>query len=280
MRYVPGGFQLHRFLKVVDIIIEVADARLPVSTRYPDLDKIFTRRQKFLVLTRADLADARCTGRWLDYFRQQGENVTAVNARTGEGVRELRQKLLGLRGQKIKELAVKGFRGKPLRLMVVGIPNVGKSALLNRLAGRSAASTGDRPGITRGPQWVRVESGLELLDTPGVLWAHWREHDTALKLAAIGCVPDNTFMASEVALNLVAFLLKQLPGILGDYYAINEEEETEKVLLAIGRKRGFFIKGGELDLEKTALALLVDFREGRLGRITLELPGGTGFERQ
>ncbi|MDN5346624.1 MAG: ribosome biosis GTPase [Clostridia bacterium] len=270
----PGGFRLHKFLKIVDVVIEAADARLPASSRYPDLGKLFARRHRFLVLTRADLADPVHTRRWLDYFRQQGESVVAVNARTGEGMRELRQKLAGLRGQKVKELATRGFCNKPLRLMIVGIPNVGKSTLLNRLAGRAVVPTGDRPGITRGPQWVRVESGLELLDTPGVLWPYWSKHDTALNLAAIGCLPDTTFAVSEVALNLIDFLLKEIPGLLADRYAVNEDEKAEEILSAIGRRRGFFVKKGEIDFEKSAVALLEDFREGRLGRITLEAPGG------
>jgi ribosome biogenesis GTPase A len=270
----PAGLKsLRQYLKVVDIVLEVADARLPSSSRYPDLRTILGSRARLLVLTRADLADPAATARWLEAFQAKGIPAVAVNARTGEGVRALRQQLAGIAKEKKENLARKGLRARPLRIMALGIPNVGKSSLLNRLAGRGAARTGDRPGITRGPQWIRIEGEMELLDTPGVLWSHWHEPGTALWLGAIGCVPEGILPVTDIANLVVEFLLAQAPELLLTRYGITRQEaERANLLEAIGRRRGYLLPGGIIDQEKTALALINDFREGYLGRYTLEQP--------
>ncbi|KYH32078.1 ribosome biogenesis GTPase YlqF [Neomoorella mulderi] len=270
----PAGIKsLRQYLKFVDIVLEVADARLPAASRYPDLGTILGNRTRILVLTRADLADPVATARWLEVFQAGGTPAVAVNARTGEGVRALRQQMAGTAKEKRGKLAQKGLRARPLRVMALGIPNVGKSSLLNRLAGRGAARTGDRPGITRGPQWIRIEGNMELLDTPGVLWSHWQEPGTALWLGAIGCAPEGILPVTEIA-NLVGeFLLGKAPEVLVTRYGITRQEaEGANLLEAIGRRRGYLLPGGIVDQEKTALALVNDFRAGYLGRFTLELP--------
>ncbi|WP_258361056.1 ribosome biogenesis GTPase YlqF [Moorella sulfitireducens (nom. illeg.)] len=270
----PAGLKtLRQFLKVVDIVLEVADARLPASSRYPDLGTILGGRSRLLVLTRPDLADPEATARWLEAFQAGGTPAVAVNARTGEGMRLLRRELADTAKKKKEKLVLKGLRARPLRIMVLGIPNVGKSSLLNRLAGRSGARTGDRPGITRGPQWLRMEGEMELLDTPGVLWPHWHEAGTALWLGAIGCAPEGILPVTDIAELVLQFLLARSPEILRARYGITGEETGGSDLLtAIGRRRGFLLPGGIIDREKTALALINEFREGHLGRYTLELP--------
>ncbi|BCV21041.1 ribosome biogenesis GTPase A [Moorella sp. Hama-1] len=263
---------LRPYLKVVDVILEVADARLPASSRYPELEKVTGSRNRVLVLTRADLADPGATARWLASLQAGGLPAVALNARTGEGSRFLYQQLnLLARGKRVAR-ARRGLGAAPLRVMALGIPNVGKSSLLNRLAGRSVVRTGNRPGITRGPQWIRIKDNLELLDTPGVIWPHWREPVTALWLGAIGCAPEDAIPVREIALLIGDFLLREAPGNMAARYGIQEQGPVEAILDAIGRARGFLLPGGLVDPEKTARVLVNDFREGYLGRFTLEMP--------
>ncbi|MDN5361702.1 MAG: ribosome biosis GTPase [Moorella sp. (in: firmicutes)] len=263
---------LRPYLKVVDVILEVADARLPASSRYPALEKVTGSRNRVLVLTRADLADPGATARWLASLQAGGLPAVALNARTGEGSRFLYQQLnLLARGKRVAR-ARRGLGAAPLRVMALGIPNVGKSSLLNRLAGRSVVRTGNRPGITRGPQWIRIKDNLELLDTPGVIWPHWREPVTALWLGAIGCAPEDAVPVREIAILIGGFLLREAPGNMAARYGIQEQGPVEAILDAIGRARGFLLPGGLVDPEKTARVLVNDFREGYLGRFTLEMP--------
>lgn len=270
----PAGLRsLRQYLKVVDVVLEVADARLPASSRYPDLVNILGTKTRILVLTRVDLADPQVTVRWLEVLRAQGAPAVAINARTGEGNRALRQQLASVAREKRQTLGHKGLRGRPLRIMALGIPNVGKSSLINRLAGRGAARTGNRPGITRGPQWLRLEGNMELLDTPGVLWPHWHEHHTALWLGTIGCAPEGVLPVLEIANLLAEFLLANAPRNLEARYNIKEGQLTKHNLIElIGRRRGYISFGGLVDQEKSAIALVNDFRDGYLGRFTLEFP--------
>ncbi|HHP51097.1 MAG TPA: ribosome biogenesis GTPase YlqF [Moorella mulderi] len=264
--------KLRSYLKLVDVVLEVADARLPVTSRYPELESLLGSRDRILVLTRADLADPRETERWLEEFRSRGLEAVAVNARTGEGMRSLFQRLAVLFQKKRKKFLEKGLRPRPARLMVMGIPNVGKSSLLNRLLGRATARVGDRPGITRGPQWIRLGGDLQLLDTPGVLWSTWREKETALRLGAIGCIPEGSLPLEEIAGWIGEFLVQRDPESLMIYYGLSPEELKNDLLKNIGRRRGFLLPGGEIDQERAAVTLVRDFRAGRLGRFTLEAP--------
>ncbi|APC08091.1 ribosome biogenesis GTPase YlqF [Neomoorella thermoacetica] len=269
----PAPLQsLRQYLKVVDAVLEVADARLPVSSRYPDLEKLIGFRARVVVLTRADLADPAATACWLEKLRAGGTRAVAMNARTGAGDRLLYQYLKAIAKAKREARARRGLGEAPLRVMALGIPNVGKSSVLNRLAGRGAARTGNRPGITRGPQWIRIKDNLELLDTPGVLWPRWREPRTALWLGALGCAPEESVPVVGIACLVGEFLLREAPGTLAARYGIQEQGDATDILAAIGRARGFLLPGGVVDQEKTARALVNDFREGRLGRFTLERP--------
>lgn len=270
----PAGLKsLRKYLKVVDVVLEVADARLPASSRYPDLVNILGTKTRILVLTRIDLASSKDTLRWLEVLRVQGTKVVAVNARTGEGNRALRQQLAAIGREKRQVLTRRGLRGRPLRIMAMGIPNVGKSSLINRLAGRGFARTGNRPGITRGPQWLRMEGNMELLDTPGILWPHWHEQRTALWLGTIGCAPEGVLSFSEIAELIAEFLLTNAPRNLEIRYGIKEEQLTvQNIIESVGRRRGYISFGGIVDREKSAIALVKDFREGYLGRFTLEVP--------
>lgn len=269
----PAPLQsLRQYLKVVDAVLEVADARLPASSRYPGLERLIGPKERVLVLTRADLADPAATACWLEKLRAGGTRAVAMNARTGAGDRPLYQYLQAIAGAKREARARKGLGEAPLRVMALGMPNVGKSSVLNRLAGRGAARTGNRPGITRGPQWIRFKDNLELLDTPGVLWTRWREPQTARWLDTLGCTPEESVPVVEQACLVSEFLLREAPGTLAARYGVKEEVGVMDILAAIGRARGFLLPGGVVDQEQTARALVKDFREGRLGRFTLEKP--------
>ncbi len=261
---------LRQDLKLADAVIEVLDARLPASSRNPDLKEMLAARPVAAVLTRRDLADPEATAAWLNVLRNEYVLAVAVNAASGEGVRQLLQRL-----ETIPRRARAGNR--PLRLLVAGIPNVGKSSLINRLTGRSAAATGDKPGVTRGRQWVRVRESLEVLDTPGLLWPKIETGHAAFALAAVGSVRDETVDMPRLALAVIEFFLKKKPAALAERYRFDGViSDSADLLQKIGRTRGCLIKGGTVDLEAAARVLIRDFRDGRLGRITLEMPGETG----
>lgn len=270
----PAGFKSFLpYLKVVDVVLEVADARLPVSSRFSGLNKILQGKARILVLTRCDLADPAATAEWLQKFKKEGITAVAVDARRGEGIATLQRHLASMAGEKKLKLAARGLKMRALRLMIVGIPNVGKSSLLNRLVGRGAARTGDRPGITRGPQWVRLGNELEILDTPGVIGKGREEGGGLLWLGAIGCIAESSLMATDIANVILQFLLTVAPERLQDRYGITKEEmENADLLESIGRRRGFLLAGKKIDRERTAMAVINDFREGQLGRYTLERP--------
>ncbi|MDK2821041.1 MAG: ribosome biosis GTPase [Clostridia bacterium] len=269
----PVGIEdLYQYLKVVDVVLEVADARLPFTSRYPGLGIKFNCKKSILILNRMDLAEPQATLRWLEYYKSAGTSVLAINARSGEGIKTLHKELSIVAKQKNEVMKQKGLRERPLRIMVLGIPNVGKSSLLNRLAGRGVARTGDRPGITRGPQWIRLMGRMELLDTPGVLWPNWHGREKVLFLGAIGCIPDGRLPITEIAILLGELLKERAPKNLIARYNINLDNTESDILTTIGKARGFLMSGGEVDKEKTANAVVNDFREGKLGRFTLEYP--------
>jgi ribosome biogenesis GTPase A len=261
---------LRQDLKLVDAVIEVLDARLPASSSNPDLKEMLAARPVAAVLTRPDLADPEATSAWLAALRGEYIVVSAVNAESGQGVKELLQRLA-----RIPRRSKSGNR--PLRLLAAGIPNVGKSSLINRLTGRSAAVTGDKPGITKGRQWVRVRESLEILDTPGLLWPRIETGHQAFVLAAAGSVRDEVIDMPRLAEELLAFFRRNKPAALSGRYRLDSVEgPTPDLLERIGRLRGCLVRGGEVDLEAAARVVIRDFREGRLGRVTLEMPGETG----
>lgn len=260
--------QLAQRLPLVDVVVEVADARVPAASRNPDLTALLKDKEHLLVLNKADLADPVHTQAWLKVLREQGLAVIDFSAKS-----DGREKLLPY----IKERGarVSWRRHGAVRVLVAGIPNVGKSAVINRLVGRRSAKVGARPGVTRGQQWLRVSAELELLDTPGLLPPKLVSEETGFKLAAVGAIRPEVLPIEEVALWLVERLLKFKPGSLAEAYAADTREPLE-VIGCVARRRGLYLPGGRLDLERAAAVLLHEFQEGRLGRITLEVPEEKG----
>lgn len=260
-------------LKLIDVVIELLDARIPASSRNPELNKIIAGKSRIVVLNKADLADPEATRAWIDYFQRQGLTAVPVNAATGEGINKVVAAAKKIAAPVMERLQKKGRLPRPVRAMILGIPNVGKSSLINRLSGQKKAKVEDRPGVTRGQQWIRIGSDFELLDTPGVLWPKLGDKEVALKLAFTGAIKDDLLNIEEIAGELIRWLQLNAPGALTRRYGIDETgKEREEILGAIGRKRGFLVSGGEVDTFKTAGLVLNEFRAGLLGKFTLDLP--------
>jgi ribosome biogenesis GTPase A len=266
--------QVEEKLKLVDIVFELLDGRLPLSSRNPMMDEILKQKPRLILFTKSDLADEKATGRWIDYFRERGLTVLPIDAQTGKGVKQIIPASERLLAPLFAQREKKGIQSRKFRAMVVGIPNVGKSSLINRLARRTATVTGDRPGVTKAQQWIRVGKTLELLDTPGILWPKFDDPEVGYRLAASGAIKEEILPLEDVALYTIRFLKERYPEALRKRYNLNEVSAADGVQLMemIGRKRGCLIRGGEIDYEKVAEILLNDLRSGRLGQITLELP--------
>ena len=261
-------------LKLVDCVCEITDARIPRSSRNPALDELLGRKPRLLLLNRADQADSAVTGRWIDWYRGRGIAALETDSRSGRGVERFPQAVRELLQEKLRALEAKGQGGRPLRAMVVGIPNVGKSTFINKAAGRKAAAASDRPGVTRGKQWVTVSKGLELLDTPGVLWPKFDDPVTGEHLAFTGAVKDQILDTEELASHLLSLLSDLAPQALAERYKLDMTEKLQgwELLEAAAKKRGFLISRGEADTLRMANVLLDEFRAGKLGRLTLEVP--------
>lgn len=261
-------------LKLVDCVCEIADARIPRSSRNPALDSLLNRKPRLLLLNRADQADPAMNRRWAEHYRSQGIAVLETDCRSGRGVDKFPGALRELLKEKLSRLEEKGQGSRPLRAMVVGIPNVGKSTFINKAAGRKAAAASDRPGVTRGRQWITVSKGLELLDTPGVLWPKFDDPAVGERLAFTGAVKDQILDVEELASHLIALLAVRAPQALNERckLAVTEGMQPWELLEAAARKRGFLVSKGEADTLRMANVLLDEFRAGKLGRITLEEP--------
>ena len=261
-------------LKYVDVVAEVIDARIPIASRNPDIDDLVGTKPRVVILNRADQADPAASKLWGEYFRSQGMSVLECDARTGAGVKQFSPVMRGALREQIAKWKEKGQVGRPVRAMVVGIPNVGKSTFINKVAKKKSAKAGDRPGVTRGKQWVTVDQGLELLDTPGILWPKFEDQTIALHLAFTGAVRDAIMDVETLGCHLMELLAQRKPEAVTDRFKfVPAEGMTGWELLEMGaRKRGFLISGGEVDLERMANILLDEFRGGKMGRITLELP--------
>lgn len=268
--------ELLRHLKSVDVVLETLDARIPCSSRNPDIDTLLTGMARVIVLNKADLADPEVTPRWVAWFKEQGWPAVPTDAQGGGGVREVLAAIERLAGERLAAWMGKGRQRRAVRLMVVGVPNVGKSSLINRMAGRSGAKTGDQPGVTRGPQWLRVGPELELLDTPGLLWPKLGDPEVSFKLAATGAIDTRLFRVEEVALHLLVRLEELSPGTAAARFDLSPEErqDPEASLESIGRRRGCLAAGGRVDLERAAMIVLSEFRKGKLGGYTLDGPPG------
>lgn len=264
-------------MKLVDAVCEVIDARIPVSSRNPDVDRLSRGKPRVVVLNRADQADPRETSRWSALFRASASAALATDSKNGAGVGDFPAALREALKDKLAQYAAKGQGGRTLRCMVLGIPNVGKSAFINRVAGRRAAAASDRPGVTRGKQWVSVGRGLELLDTPGILWPRFDSREAGENLAATGAIRDDILDRETLAAHLLLRLARLYPAALEARYKLRLEGEPSgsDLLEEAAKNRGFLLRGGALDLERMAAVLLDEFRGGKLGRITLEqAPGG------
>ncbi len=266
--------QIEADLKQVDAVCEIVDARIPMSSRNPDIDSICGSKPRIIVLNRMDLADPEATKKWAAYFRAKGMAVIATDCKSRKGIADFTPAARTACAEKLQRDAARGMN-RPLRVMVVGIPNVGKSTLINQISGRKGAKAENRPGVTRGKQWVTVDSGLQLLDTPGILWPKFEDPEVGMMLAYTGAVKEGVIDLEELAFRLMELLHKFYPQTLLDRYKVEAEPGTPgwQLLELAGRKRGYLISGGEVNLERMAKVLIDEFRGGKLGKFTLEHPG-------
>lgn len=254
-------------LKMVDIVIEVIDARIPVSSRNPIIDELVKSKRRLIILNKSDLSDPKANEAWAETFKKQGNLVLTMNCMTGIGVGQLYKLLSRLQDEKNEGQ----LRKKSLRMMIVGVPNVGKSSLINRMTGKKSAKTGDRPGVTKGKQWLGLENGMQLLDTPGILWPKFEDPQVGLNLAFCGSIKDEILDTASLALELIKVLQRDYPQLLRERYKLDELDEDALVNMeAIAAKRGFILPGKRIDYERCARTLLDEFRGGKIGNITLE----------
>jgi len=263
-------------LKLVELVIELVDARLPLSSRNPDIDKIISGKPRIVVLNKADIADLDATQKWLNYFKSKGITAIPADSQSGKGLKNSLDKAINIvLADKFKRDELRGIQRHAVKMMVIGIPNVGKSSFINRLSGRSAAKTGDRPGITQTKQWIRIAGKYELLDTPGILWPKFESEDVGRKIAFTGGIKDEILDVEDLAYELLGFLkANYADNLISAYKLTDNSSELSKyeLLTEIGRKRGCVISGGEIDTFRAANIVLNDFRSAALGRITLETP--------
>ena len=258
-------------IKLIDLIIELVDARVPLSSRNPDIDELGKNKARLILLNKADLAEERMNDEWVEHFKEKGYSAVKVNSKKGGGIKSIQSVIQEACKEKTERDRKRGILNRPVRAMVVGIPNVGKSTFINALAGKACAKTGNKPGVTKGKQWIRLNKNVELLDTPGILWP---DQQVGLKLAFIGSIKDEILQTEELAAELVRFLKSEYPGVLEEKYDIPEADDVYECIRNIAESRHCLVRGSELDTEKAAAILLDDFRGGRLGRITLEKPEG------
>ncbi len=265
--------QIEADLKQVDAVCEIVDARIPISSRNPDIDSICGSRPRIIVLNRMDLADPAATKKWAAYFKAKGMAVIATDCKSRKGIADFTPAARNACAEKLRRDAARGMN-RPLRVMVVGIPNVGKSTLINQISGRKGAKAENRPGVTRGKQWVTVDSGLQLLDTPGILWPKFEDPEVGMMLAYTGAVKEGVIDLEELACRLMELLHKYYPQTLLDRYKVEAEPGTPgwQLLELAGRKRGYLVSGGEVNSERMAKVLIDEFRSGKLGKFTLEQP--------
>ena len=261
-------------IKLIDLVIELVDARVPLSSRNPDIDELGKNKSRLILLNKADLADKNANKKWSEYFQNKGYFVQEVDSRSGAGMKAISAIIQEACKEKIERDRKRGIKNRPVRAMVVGIPNVGKSTFINTYAGKACAKTGNKPGVTKGKQWIRLNKNVELLDTPGILWPKFEDQAVGLRLALIGSINDEILNIDELAMELITFLKNQYPGTLEKRFQLDESEEKSaaQILEEIARVRGCLIRGGELDYGKASKLLMDDFRSGKLGRVTLEFP--------
>ncbi len=276
--------QIMEDVRLVDIVIELLDARIPISSQNPDIAEITKNKKKMIVLNKCDLADERQNRKWVEYFKTKNIPAILTDSNSGKGIEECIRKIEKIMEEDLKGQAEKGRIGRKIKAMVLGIPNVGKSSFINRISKKTSAGVGNKPGVTKQKQWIRINEKIELLDTPGVLWPKFESEEVALHLAFTGTIKEDILQRTEIAYYLVKFLIENYPKQLCERYKLTEEyineqlenkerpenENIYEIFLAIGKKRGCIISGGNIDEEKTARILLDEFKNGKIGKITLE----------
>ena len=269
--------QMKEDIKLIDVVIELVDARIPISSRNPDIDSLAANKSRVIVLNKADLADDKATEEWVKYFEDKGLIAVKLNSKSGNGIKQVKDAIAKAAEAKMARDRARGILNRPVRAIVGGIPNVGKSTFINSFAGRAVTKTGNKPGVTKGKQWIRLNKQVELLDTPGILWPKFEDRMTAEHLAFIGSIKDEVIEKRELAIKFINELEDRYAGLLAKYYGFevsdkkeNEIEFSMQILGMIAEKRALIKKGGEADTDKASILILDDFKNGRLGKITLE----------
>lgn len=273
--------QIIEDIKLIDIVVEILDARIPVSSKNPDMQKIIQNKKRIVILNKSDLAEEKETSRWVEYYNRNGIKAIIADANLGKGIKETLKQIENIMEEDMQKAASKGRIKKNIRVMIMGIPNVGKSSFINRLCNKKTTVVGNKPGVTKQKQWVRISNNIELLDTPGVLWPKFEDEKVALNLSYTGSIKDEILQTIEIAFSLLTYLYYNYKSNLAERYKLtgtdfeeikteDENEEIYNLMKIIGKKRGAVVSGGEVDDEKTANIILTDFRSGKLGRITLE----------
>lgn len=277
LQWYPGHMtkakrQMQEDLKLIDLIIELVDARIPLSSRNPDIDEMGKNKSRLILLNKSDLADEKYNEQWTEYFQQKGFYVVKVNSRSGAGLKGIQGVINQACKEKIERDRRRGIKNRPIRAMVVGIPNVGKSTFINSYAGKACTKTGNKPGVTKGKQWIRLNKSVELLDTPGILWPKFEDQEVGKRLAYIGSIKDEILNVEELSLLLLEYIRDNYPRLLAQRYGISEEGTPLSMLEGIAENRKCLLRGQELDYAKAAGILMEEFRNGKIGRITLEYP--------
>ncbi len=259
-------------IKLIDLMVELVDARVPYSSKNPDIDELARNKSRLIILNKADMADAHVTKEWEAYYKEKGFFVAKVNSQKGTGIKEVKKLIEEACREKKERDRKRGILNRPVRAMVAGIPNVGKSTFINSFAGKACAKTGNKPGVTKGKQWIKINKNVELLDTPGILWPKFEDQEVGLRLAWIGSIKEEVLNTTELAVELLGFLKEQYPGVIRERYGVEEEAEPVQILEKIAEIRGCLMKGNQVDVEKAGLLVLDDYRSLRLGQISLERP--------
>ena len=262
--------QMKEDIKLIDLVIELLDARIPISSRNPDIDNLGKNKARLVLLNKSDLADEAQNNKWIQYFKDKGIIALKINSKNKQGIKDINNAVLTVCKEKIERDKRKGIKNRPVRAMVVGIPNVGKSTFINAYAGKNCAKTGNKPGVTKGKQWIRLGKNLELLDTPGVLWPKFDDQKIGLHLAFIGSMNDNNLDMAELAYQLIKEVSKTYPEAFLNRYGIAGDEDPLQVMYQVAEVRGCKLKGNKPDLDKTSSMIMDDFRSGKLGRITID----------
>lgn len=262
--------QMQEDIKLIDLVIELVDARVPLSSRNPDIDDLGKNKARLILLNKLDLADDAQNEKWIEYFKAKGYHALKINSKNKSGIKEINNVVNEACKEKIERDRKRGIKNRPVRAMVVGIPNVGKSTFINAYAGRNCAKTGNKPGVTKGKQWIKLSKTLELLDTPGILWPKFEDQAIGLKLALIGSINDNILDVSDMAYEFVKILNNSYENAIPNRFGVEKNDDPLKMLEGIAEVRGCKLKGNVLDLEKASSILLEEFRSGKLGKITLD----------